>query len=1021
MPLNGNLNNYGLSPVESTQYGSVTIDSAGKIGKCYSFGTGSSYLTIPNTAMTGFTDECSVAFWLNIISWNTAWSTFFQAGRGGTPWNNYIFGFLRDNTESRCVFAITNASNTTSSNSYPTSSLDINTWYHIALTYKTGKVSIYINGILDHEYSTSIVPDFSHITNISVAKCNNASSYQSNCKINDLRIYDNCLSAKEVKDLSLGLIVHYKLDSMQDGLLPNGIELYDTLQADGNSWINTLIPYDSTKTSYTIKCKFSQPANVGSYDAVFGAYTGENYKTLRIIRGNSNSLIWGYYNRQAGGGSRAALSGTNSETKEVVMTNSSLVCTVGGTSTTYTYGSVTGTNTTSVFYLFAQGTSSGAISCLSKTILHYWTIWDGNKIIGNFLPATMYGVPGMYDTVTGKFFKNSGTGNFTLGNKRRITPREYLQCDTASYIKSGVFPTTSTNFEMKYAVNSLSAETVYFGCSTASYYTGGNNYSLDILTSGSILYTFKNQGYDTSPYTTTANTPFIVKLQGNTFSVNGNPMPANRHTSHPNLEIYLFARNVNGTNNAIKAGKIYYCKFWEGEDLIRDFIPVSYDGVFGLLDKVEMRFYSNAGSGTFAVGDEILGDVPDLSGNGHDAEHLVNKTILEASPRYERCMEFPYNGYVQCTSPTTAARTAAFWLNMGGIPNASTNYQLAFVDYKSKLAFGIDKNSSQGALGVLTSCSSLSTTRKTLANLTAGEWHHIAVVNPGASETATDRILYIDGVQQADASGSSYWTHNVDKLQVGRRSYAANAFSNKISDFRLYATALSETDVNMLYKRSASIDNNAGIQTFMINENKDSVSITKTGLIYSPEFTEFSDRMRTESDGSLWIQVLHHENPAQQIFSAANCWNYDNGGSLYSALWLLKNDIWKQNGKYELLAIEKLQSNSVASTYRWTQTSNPATSSSITGFTIVSGSGAQFTGLLTNGSYGAMHNGATWYSCFGAYNRWNNGIPGFTNTAITSGMLELYIRIPEITVKSIAKNRAAIYAKDVNSSSFTEV
>ena len=213
LPLNGNLENKGLMNVPITNNGAI-IENNGKFNKCYSFGTEQSYLNISKEAMTSST-EMTVCFWLKILSWNASYATFFQAGKGGNSWNHYIFGFLRYSSNSTCCFTISNG-NTASNGNYLTSNLELNTWYHIGLVYKTGHCLIYINGNLYHDYSTSIIPNFEAITTITVGKAN-STGYQSNCLINDLRIYDEALSPMQIKLISQGLVAHYLLNNNGGG------------------------------------------------------------------------------------------------------------------------------------------------------------------------------------------------------------------------------------------------------------------------------------------------------------------------------------------------------------------------------------------------------------------------------------------------------------------------------------------------------------------------------------------------------------------------------------------------------------------------------------------------------------------------------------------------------------------------------------------------------------------------------------------------------------------------------------
>ena len=207
----GTLKQQGLNSASATVGGTVNLTNAGKLGKCATIGTAAGGITLPASTMNSFT-ECSVAFWIKIISWNTSYATFFQAGLGSTPWPHYIFGILRNNQNSNLCFTLTNSNGSSSQASYVTSNLNTGQWYHLVFTYKAGTICTYIDGLLDKTYSTTYVPNFAGITHISIGRSTNNSNYQTNCSLNDFRIYDHALSQMEVKELSKGLVLHYPLN-----------------------------------------------------------------------------------------------------------------------------------------------------------------------------------------------------------------------------------------------------------------------------------------------------------------------------------------------------------------------------------------------------------------------------------------------------------------------------------------------------------------------------------------------------------------------------------------------------------------------------------------------------------------------------------------------------------------------------------------------------------------------------------------------------------------------------------------
>ena len=184
LPLNGNINNYGISDVTVTNNG-ATIDNNGKIGKCYKC-SGDSRLSFPSYS------------WMSMKPQNN-FSVFFWAKGTTTGWL-----FACSAWEFRlCPTYI--QIHLAGNGQYPArynSTFDTNTWYHLGFTWSgaLGKLILYLNGT---EVANSNVPSSA---DYSIASTFNL-PYDGPRYLNDFRVYDHCLSPKEVKEISKGLWV----------------------------------------------------------------------------------------------------------------------------------------------------------------------------------------------------------------------------------------------------------------------------------------------------------------------------------------------------------------------------------------------------------------------------------------------------------------------------------------------------------------------------------------------------------------------------------------------------------------------------------------------------------------------------------------------------------------------------------------------------------------------------------------------------------------------------------------------
>ena len=216
LPLNGNLENQGLSNVTVTN-NRATVDNNGKIGKCYSFGS-SKRITVSQPANLS-TTAASLSCWVNLSAWGSSYDSLVNLSTG-TGWSDTRLAFVRNNTANRIGFCVANGS--TYNFTVMTSDLPLNTWTHLTGTFDGSTIKIYVNGVLNNSAATTFNSLVYGSAVLNLGSWSNGNNYPITGKLNDVRVYSHCLAAKEVKELSKGLVLHYRLSGPgQENLIKN--------------------------------------------------------------------------------------------------------------------------------------------------------------------------------------------------------------------------------------------------------------------------------------------------------------------------------------------------------------------------------------------------------------------------------------------------------------------------------------------------------------------------------------------------------------------------------------------------------------------------------------------------------------------------------------------------------------------------------------------------------------------------------------------------------------------------------
>lgn len=253
LPLDGNLNNQGLSPAKFTMVnssGGLSVASTGgKISQsCYQRTTRETADYITSDRNFLLDGDMSMCCWCKVTSYGTTNSangiiTHHGHNTGGlgitmryvsaTDYRMSINTGVKGDSEG--------SSDRTYMTYYSTTNI-YNKWHHLCVTFnKTQKkIQMYIDGKLETivGYGTSLNLDndaatarpfqlFSWSTDHA-----SSASYRPPCLLNDVRLYNHCLSPKEVAEIAKGLIAHWPL---RDGINDN---LITTMSSGGRTTLN---------------------------------------------------------------------------------------------------------------------------------------------------------------------------------------------------------------------------------------------------------------------------------------------------------------------------------------------------------------------------------------------------------------------------------------------------------------------------------------------------------------------------------------------------------------------------------------------------------------------------------------------------------------------------------------------------------------------------------------------------------------------------------------------------------------
>ena len=503
----------------------------------------------------------------------------------------------------------------TPSNSWP--GLDggttaLNTWTHIAMCLSTTGSTPTTYCFLDGKLKGTLTNTNTSYVGLTLGTLAGSASdnHSSGCYykgyIAELKITKGC---KWTKDFTLPTTFY--------GTAKDSSPWKEPVQMFVNTGVNTTVSsgllgleyIESTGTQYIdIGIKASKNLKVeadinitttSGWVMILGDYTSGSYFSWW----RKDTTMYAYY------GSNNKTLAEQTGKRKYIANNANNIWSVDSSSVTVSPNSSDFSKDGGNLYLFSVNNGGNYNKASMK--LYSCKIYDNGTLVRDFVPARRISdwKAGLWDKVNLKFYVDENGGNFEAGAENSIipdigTPIEYIQSSGTQYINSGFIPKATTRTIMKAEPMSWSAWSAFFGTRNTTSPTASQAYIAAIP--AATLYRSDYFGSSLTAETSTVMQIVAIDKNKNICSFNDIIINNTSNTTNATTNMFLLALNDVGTAKYFLNAKLYSCKIYDGDTLVRDFIPIkTTTNIYGLWDKVNKVFYKNAGTGAFTGGSAV--------------------------------------------------------------------------------------------------------------------------------------------------------------------------------------------------------------------------------------------------------------------------------------------------------------------------------------------------------------------------------------------------------------------------------